>query len=99
MGGTPPDRLRPRLGFRPKTPLLQAGSRIEPPPSLACAAGLMPAATAAPAPPDEPAGVRARFQGLRVAPNSTGSVVSIRPNSGVLVRPTVIRPAASRARA
>ena len=34
-----------------------------------------------------------RSHGLRVGPNSTGSVVALRPNSGVLVRPRIIRPA------
>ena len=45
-----------------------AGPRIEPPPSLACAAGTMPAATAAAEPPLEPPALCAGFQGLRVAP-------------------------------
>src|ERR1700761_42508 len=99
MDGVPAPRLRPRLGLRPKTPLWHDGSRIDPPPSLACAMGIMQAATAAPAPAEEPAAGRVRSQGLRVGPNSLGSFVSIRPNSGVLVRPTVTRPAASNARA
>ena len=47
--------------------------RIEPPPSLACATGRMRAATAAPAPPDEPPDECARFQGFRVGPNSRDS--------------------------
>ncbi len=67
--------------------------RIEPPPSLAWAAGTMPAATAADEPPDEPPGVRSRFQGLRVGPNAEGSVTGCRPNSGVLVLPNMTRPA------
>ncbi len=46
--------VSPRLGLRPKSPQFAAGMRIEPPPSLACAAGTMPAATAAAAPPEEP---------------------------------------------
>src|SRR3546814_1770711 len=37
---------RPRLGLRPTRPLIEAGIRIEPPPSLACATGTIPAATA-----------------------------------------------------
>src|ERR1700754_1959988 len=78
---------RPRDGFMPNTPQHDAGVRIDPPPSDACAAGTMPAATADAEPPDEPPGVRSRFQGLRVAPKSTGSVVQARPSSGVLVLP------------
>ena len=44
---------------------IAAGMRIEPPPSLALAAGSTPAATAAAAPPDEPPGPRARSCGLQ----------------------------------
>ena len=49
-----PSGLRPRVGLRPTRPFADAGTRIEPPPSLACAMGTMPAATAAPEPPEEP---------------------------------------------
>jgi hypothetical protein len=42
--------------------------RIEPPPSLPCAIGNMPPATAAAAPPLEPPGERSRSHGLRVIP-------------------------------
>src|SRR5262249_19353886 len=88
-----PMGTRARLGFRPTRPQHPAGMRIEPPPSLACAAGRMPADTAADAPPDEPPELRSRLQGLRVAPNSTDSVVAVRPNSGEAVRPKITRPA------
>ena len=47
--------VRPRDGFSPTTPHHAAGSRIEPPMSLACATGTSPAATAAAAPPLDPA--------------------------------------------
>src|SRR5687768_12088731 len=63
-----PKEQRPRVGLSPTSPHMLAGPRIEPPPSLACATGTMPAATAAAAPPDEPPALRERFQGLRVAP-------------------------------
>jgi hypothetical protein len=53
--------LRARVGFNPNTPDAEARMRIEPPPSLACATGRMRAATAAPAPPDEPPDECARF--------------------------------------
>ena len=69
--------------------------RMEPPPSLAPAIGTMPATTAAAAPPDDPPAVCKRFQGLRVAPQSSGSVVPLRANSGVLVLPKITRPAVS----
>src|SRR4051812_6176929 len=84
---------RPRDGFMPKRPQQAAGVRIEPPPSLAWAAGTMPAATAAAAPPDEPPGVRDRSQGLRQIPSSSDSVTGHRPNSGVLVLPKIDSPA------
>ena len=44
---TGPSGLRPRVGLRPTRPQHEAGTRIEPPPSLACASGTIPAATAA----------------------------------------------------
>src|SRR5512139_3801714 len=63
-----PKELRPRVGLRPTRPQLEAGMRIEPPPSLACAAGTMPAATAAAEPPLEPPELCDGCQGLRVGP-------------------------------
>src|SRR5881394_2550998 len=78
-----PSGLRARVGFIPNRPQAEAGTRIDPPPSLACATGRMRAATAAAAPPDEPPEECARFQGLRVGPNSLDSVVGINPNSGL----------------
>ncbi len=69
---------------------------MEPPPSLACAIGIMPAATAAAAPPDEPPVVRVGSHGLRAAPNRRGSVVATIPNSGRFVVPTMIAPASRR---
>lgn len=57
-----------RVGLNPTRPQLEAGMRIEPPPSLPWAPGTMPAATAAPEPPDEPPGVREVSHGLRVGP-------------------------------
>src|SRR5216684_2608934 len=89
-----PSGLRARLGFNPNTPDAEAGMRIEPPPSLACATGRMRAATAAPAPPDEPPEECARFQGLRVGPKRRGSVVGINPNSGVELFPKMATPVA-----
>src|SRR4051794_3860961 len=87
-----PSGLRARLGFRPNTPEADAGMRIEPPPSLAWATGRMRAATAAAAPPDDPPDECARFQGLRVGPCRRGSVVGIKPNSGVELFPKIVTP-------
>ncbi len=44
---------RLRVGLRPTRPLTDAGMRIEPPPSLACAMGTAPAATSAADPAEE----------------------------------------------
>src|SRR5215475_2871628 len=88
-----PTGLRARVGFRPNTPHAEAGIRIEPPPSLACATGRIRAATAAPAPPDDPPEECVRFQGLRVGPCRRGSVVGIRPYSGLALLLKMVTPA------
>src|SRR6185312_16168302 len=88
-----PAGVRARLGFNPNTPEAEAGIRIDPPPSLACATGRMRAATAAAAPPDEPPEECSRFQGLRVGPNRRDSVVGISPNSGLELLPKIETPA------
>jgi hypothetical protein len=67
--------------------------RMEPPPSLACAIGAIPAATADADPPLDPPHVTSPFQGLWQGPKSRGSVVGSTPNSGVLVFPRITRPA------
>lgn len=66
--------------------------RIEPRPSLPCAIGTRPAATAAAAPPEEPPGVRPVSHGLRVTPLSS-SVSAQRPSSGMRVTPRITAPA------
>src|SRR6516164_205231 len=55
---------RPRDGLSPNKPHGAGGSRIEPPPSVACATGRTPAETAAAEPPEEPPGEYSRFHGL-----------------------------------
>src|SRR5580692_10313569 len=72
--------------------------RIEPPPSVPSASGANRATSAADDPPDEPPGVFALFQGLRVMPVSGESVEPFQPNSGVVVLPMKTAPA-SRSRA
>src|SRR5215470_11275813 len=89
-----PSDTRPRDGFKPTRPHSLAGMRIEPPPSLACAIGTKPAATAAAEPPLEPPVECLTFHGLWLAPYAAGSVVTDKPSSGVLVLPRQIRPAA-----
>jgi hypothetical protein len=70
-----------------------AGMRIEPPLSLPCAIGTIPAATLAADPPLEPPAVVSRFQGLQVALVNADSVEIPRANSGVVVRPSKVKPA------
>src|ERR1700716_2715539 len=94
-----PRGVRARVGFSPNTRDAEAGMRIEPPPSLACATGRIRAATAAAAPPDEPPDEYARFQGFRVGPNSRDSVVGIKPNSGLALLPKIVTPALRKRRA
>src|SRR4051812_2682323 len=84
---------RPRDGLMPTSPQHDAGMRIDPPPSLACATGRSPPATAAAAPPLEPPGVRDVSHGLRQSPFSSDSVCAIVPNSGVFVLPRTTKPA------
>ena len=68
--------------------------RIDPPPSLACAHGTYPAATAAAEPPEDPPDVRVGSHGLRVgSPYTSASLTGRMPSSGVLVLPTRMRPA------
>ena len=67
---------------------------MEPAPSVPMASGPRPEATAAPAPPDEPPGVLSRSQGLRQMPVTGLSVTPLNPNSGVVVLPSEIAPAA-----
>ena len=68
--------------------------RMEPPPSDPVARGTMPAASAAAAPPDEPPAPLDVSNGFRVGPKMALVVFPIQPNSGVLVLPTTMQPAA-----
>nr|WP_257818613.1 hypothetical protein [Phenylobacterium sp. J367] len=86
--------VRSRVIFMPTRPQLAAGMRIEPRPSLAWASGTRPAATAEAAPPDEPPAIWSGFQGLRQEPSRSELVTPGMPNSGVLVLPSRITPAA-----
>src|SRR4051794_41075654 len=90
-----PTGTRPRLGFSPNRLQQEAGMRIDPPPSVACAAGSTPAATAAAAPPLDPPALCSGFHGLRVWPVARLSVLAELPNSGVVVLPKITRPARS----
>src|SRR5215467_9902906 len=59
-----PWEMRPRLGLIPNSPHTLAGILIDPPPSLPCAAGASPAATADAAPPLDPPADLVRSHGV-----------------------------------
>src|SRR5579862_3422516 len=88
--------MRPSDVLSPKAPVKLAGIRIEPPPSLAVTNGSTAPASAAAEPPLDPPGVRSRFHGERVTPYTRFLVIAVWPNSGALVLPTTIAPAARR---
>ncbi len=89
--GTRPGEVR-----KPTTPQKAAGSRSEPPRSEPWASWPMPVARATAPPPVEPPQVSAGFHGLRVGPKTALKVLAPAPNSGVLVLPRTIAPAAFR---
>src|SRR5580700_315011 len=68
--------------------------RIEPPASVPTASGQIPLSNATALPPLLPPGVRSKFHGLRVVPESGESVTAFQPNSGVVVLPKYTAPAA-----
>src|SRR5580704_711341 len=80
----------------PVTPHNAAGWRIEPPVSVAVAAGVSRAATAAAEPPEEPPGTRLTSQGLRTGPKKLVSLDEPIANSSILVLPSITTPAARR---
>src|ERR1700691_2525536 len=82
----------------PTMPQNAAGMRIEQPKSVPWAIETIPVATAHADPPEEPAGLSAGFQGLRVAPKMALEVFAPAANSGVLVLASTMAPAALRRR-
>src|SRR5262249_61149793 len=83
------------VGWRPTRRVQEAGMRIAPPPSVAWAMGAMPAATAMPAPLDDPPGVRSGSHGLREMPRAWLSVKGTAANSEVVVLPSSTNPAST----
>src|SRR5580658_2711241 len=90
--------VSPGVGRMPTMPQNDAGIRIEQPKSVPCASGTIPVATATADPPEEPAGLNAGFQGFRVTPNTSLKVLAPAANSGELVLPSTMAPAAFRRR-
>src|SRR5579863_4237469 len=84
----------PSVCLKPTTPQHAAGMRLDPPPSVPTPIGTSPAATEAAAPPLDPPHVRDKSHGLTVRPKSGASVKHLWPNSGVVVLPMRIAPAA-----
>ncbi len=92
--GAPAKGTRPGVGRSAATPLARAGTRSDPPRSLASPSGAMPVATATASPPLDPPDVRSGSQGLRVAACRLESVCQRSIRSGRLVRAIGIAPAA-----
>src|SRR5882672_5801893 len=88
--------MRPGVGLSAQMPQKCAGTRMEPPPSLPIPPKEQPAAMAAASPPLEPPEEYAGFHGLLVRPLTRLSVSYAMRNSGVLVLPRRIAPAARR---
>src|SRR3954447_363972 len=87
---------RPGLGRKPTTPQNAAGVRRLPPRSEPSASANIPQRRPAAPPPAETLALRALFHGLRVAPNTALTVLAPAANSGVLVLPMTMAPAALR---
>ncbi len=83
------------MGFTPVTPVNAAGSRIEPPVSVAVATGAMRAATAAELPPELPPGTAPLSHGLSTGPYALFSFDEPIANSSQLSLPSVTMPAAA----
>ena len=58
----------PQVGLSAHTPQKFAGTRSDPPMSEPISSGVMPVASAAAAPPDDPPGTRVKSYGLLVVP-------------------------------
>ena len=89
---TVPRVIRPTEARMPTTEQNVPGYRNDPPWSVPCASQTSPVATAAAPPPVDPPQVNARFQGLRVRPNTSLNVEPPAPNSGVLDFATTMPP-------
>ena len=83
----------PNEGLWPNTPQKADGTRTDPPMSVPISKLVMPHATAAAAPPDDPPGTRARSHGLFVVPNISLNVWKSPDHRGTLVFPNTIAPA------
>ncbi len=78
----------------PLTPQKAAGWRIEPPVSVAVAAGARRAAIAAAEPPEEPPGTASASHGFFTGPKAEFSLAEPIANSSQFTLPSVTMPAA-----
>src|SRR5580698_7081536 len=88
------DGTRPGDGRNPTIPQNAAGLRNDPPVSEPWQIGTIPVASATAEPPEDPAQDFVGSNGLPVAPYTALRVLAPAPNSGVLVLPTTMAPAA-----
>ena len=79
----------------PTTPHRAAGWRMDPPVSDPKESAVMPAATAAADPPEEPPGTRSRSQGLFVRWKAEDSVDEPNANSSMFTLPSGRQPAST----
>ena len=86
--------MRPGVGRSANVPQKLAGVRTEPPRSVPWATVTIPDATAAADPPLDPPELRSRENGVTVDSQSWLTLRGPKPNSGVLVLPRRIPPAA-----
>ncbi len=86
--------ILPELGRNPTQLLHAAGERTEPPISLPSASATMPLIRLATPPPPLPLVVLSRFHGFRVRPKIVLLVMPPEAQSGVLLLPKIIAPAA-----
>ena len=80
----------------PVTPTKAAGSRIEPPVSVALATGASRPATAAAEPPEDPPGTAAASHGFSTLPKALFSLLEPIANSSQFSLPRHTMPAAAR---
>src|SRR5215212_8348063 len=95
-GISPSSETRCSVGFKPNTPQKCAGMRMEPERSVPISNDVIPAASAAAAPPLDPPGVRSTFQGLLVRPKIGLLVWKSASIGGRFVLPIRTPPAALR---
>jgi hypothetical protein len=93
---TPFRELRPYVGLKPTIPHILAGCLIDQPVSVQSAAGIIPAATAAADPEEDPPGIRVVSHGFLVILIALFSPLPPIANSSILSFPILENPATCR---